>query len=188
MMRMAGRQRIGLRTDVLDMNTRLVIGPNASLDVRAAAWFMAGLCSLWLVIGGFFAWRGYWPILPFAGFELVALAAALAVSLRRNRYREVLCFEDERIRIEIGEIGKGAGECRELRRSATRVLLERGPYRNSPAQLLLSCGGLRIEVGRCLTDEEKDRLAVRMRELIHPGWRQLEPVLTSVVAAHNSTG
>jgi len=170
------------------MNTRLVIGPNASLGVRAAVSFMSGLCSLWLVVGGFFAWRGYWPILPFAGLELMALAAALAVSLRRNRYREVLCFEDERIRIAIGELGKDVGEQRELRRSATRVVLERGPHRNSRARLWLSCGGLRIEVGRCLTDEEKDRLAVRIRELIHPGWSRRAPTLTEVVAAHNGTG
>jgi uncharacterized membrane protein len=152
------------------MNTRLVIGPNASLDVRTAVLFMAGLGGLWLVIGGFFAWRGYWPILPFAGLELLALAAALAVSLRRNRYREVLCFEDERIRIEVGELGKGVAASRELPRSATRVLLARGPYRNSPTQLWLSCAGQTIELGRCLADDDKDRLAARIRELVHPAW------------------
>ncbi|MBV8062944.1 MAG: DUF2244 domain-containing protein, partial [Nevskia sp.] len=123
------------------MNTRLVIGPNASMSVRQAVWFMAWMCTVSLAIGGFFAWRGFWPILPFAGLELAALAAALVVSLRRNRYREVVHFEDECIRIEVGEIGRGAGLDVRLTRASTRVLLESGPYRTSPTRLVLSCQG-----------------------------------------------
>ncbi len=154
------------------VNTRLVIGPNASMSVRQAVWFMAGMCSVSLAIGGFFAVKGFWPILPFAGLELAALAAALTVSLRRNRYREVVDFEDEEIRVEVGEVGRGAGLKVRFTRSGTRVLLESGPYRNSPTRLLLSSQGQQLELGRCLTDEERERLAARMRELIHPGWRR----------------
>ena len=154
------------------VNTRLVIGPNASMSVRQAIWFMAWMCGVSLAIGGFFAVKGFWPILPFAGLELVALGAALTVSLRRNRYREVVDFEDEAIRIEVGEVGRGAGLQVRLPRSSTRVLLESGPYRNSPTRLLLSSPGQQLELGRCLTDEERNHLAVRMRELIHPGWRR----------------
>jgi uncharacterized membrane protein len=153
-------------------NTRLVIGPNASLSVRQAIWFMAWMCTVSLAIGGFFAWRGFWPILPFAGLELAALAAALAVSLRRNRYREVVDFDGDAICVEVGEIGRGAGLRVRLARSSTRVLLETGPYRNSPTRLLLSGQGRPLELGRCLTDDERGRLADRMRELIHPGWRR----------------
>lgn len=154
------------------MNTRLVIGPNASLSARQAWWFMGWMCTVSLSIGGFFALQGLWPILPFAGLELAALGAALAVSLRRNRYREVVTFDGEVIRVEVGEVGRGAGLSVELQRGATRVLLEPGPYRNSPTELLLSCRGQWLQLGRCLTDGERERLAARMRELIHPGWRQ----------------
>jgi len=154
------------------VNTRLVIGPNASMSVRQAVGFMAGICTVSLAIGGFFAWKGFWPILPFAGLELLALGAALTVSLRRNRYREVVDFDGDAIRVEVGEIGRGAGLRLCLTRSSTRVLLESGPYRNSPNRLLLSSQGQSLELGRCLTDEEREQLAVRMRELIHPGWRR----------------
>ena len=154
------------------VNTRLVIGPNASMSVRQAIGFMAWMCVVSLAIGGFFAWRGFWPILPFAGLELVALAAALAVSLRRNRYREVVSFDGDTIRVEVGEIGRGAGLSVTLLRNSTRVLLEGGPNRNSPNRLLLSCLGQTLQLGACLTDEERERLAERMRELIHPGWRR----------------
>jgi uncharacterized membrane protein len=154
------------------VNTRLVIGPNASMSVRQAIGFMAWMCTVSLAIGGFFAWRGFWPILPFAGLELVALAAALAVSLRRNRYREVVSFDGDTIRVEVGEIGRGAGLSVTLMRNSTRVLLQGGPHRNSPSRLLLSCMGQTLRLGACLTDEERERLAQRMRELIHPGWRR----------------
>lgn len=154
------------------VNTRLVIGPNASMSVRQAVGFLVWVSAVSLAIGGFFAWRGFWPILPFAGLELAALAAALAVSLRRNRYREVVSFEDGSIRIEVGELGRGAGLEVRLERSLTRVLLEQGPYRSSPTRLVLSAAGQKLELGRCLTDAERERLAARMRELIHPGWRR----------------
>jgi uncharacterized membrane protein len=154
------------------VNTRLVIGPNASLSARQAALFMGWMCAVSLAIGGFFALRGFWPILPFAGLELAALGAALVVSLRRNRYREVVSFDGAAIRVEVGEVGRGAGLTVQLERGATRVLLEPGPYRNSPTRLLLSCKGQLLELGRCLTDAERSRLAARLRELIHPGWRR----------------
>ncbi len=92
--------------------------------------------------------------------------------MRRNRYREVVDFDQDAIRVEVGEIGRGAGLQVRFTRSSTRVLLETGPYRNSPSRLLLSSQGQSLELGRCLTDEERQRLAARMRELIHPGWRR----------------
>lgn len=153
-------------------NTRIVIGPNASLSVRQARWFMALMATVSLGIAGFFAAQGLWPILPFAGLELAVLAIALKVVLKRNRYREVLSFEDETIRIEIGMVGQGAERTAELMRTRTRVLLEHGPHRNSPTRLWLSDAGRRVEIAGGLTDAERERIAERARELIHPGWRR----------------
>jgi uncharacterized membrane protein len=151
--------------------THLVIGPNASLSKRQAWMFMGSLGTLSLAIGGFFALQGFWPILPFAGLELAAVTLALMHSLRRNAYREVVSFGAASIDIAFGLAGRGAGAKLTLSRSGTRVLVEAGPYRNSPTRLLLTCGGQTVELGRCLTDIERERIAVRMRELIHPGWR-----------------
>jgi uncharacterized membrane protein len=151
-------------------NTRLVIGPNASLTGRQAVLFFGWMALVSLAVAGFFTAFGFWPVLPFAGLELLALGVALRASLRRNRYREVVEFCDERIRVEFGMTGVGAALAVELPRSPTRVLLERGSSRNAPTRLLLSCMGQRVEMARCLTDEERERLAERMRQLIHPGW------------------
>jgi uncharacterized membrane protein len=152
------------------LDTCLVIGPNASLSTRAAVSFMAGICTVSLGIGMTFALLGYWPVLPFAGLELAALGAALTVSMRRSRYREVVRFRGDAIGVEVGELGRGVGRRLQFKRSATRVLIERGPHATSPTRLLLSCGAQRLELGRCLTDDEREQLGARMRELIHPGW------------------
>jgi uncharacterized membrane protein len=152
-------------------NTQVVIGPNASMSVRMAWSFMASMAFVSLVIAGFFTLQGFWPVLPFAGLELAALGAALWVSLKRNRYREVIVFEDETIRIRCGMIGEGATLLVEWPRSSTRVFVERGIHRNHPTKLLLNNAGRRLELARCLTEEDRSRLAARLKELIHPGWR-----------------
>ncbi|HZP12079.1 MAG TPA: DUF2244 domain-containing protein [Nevskiaceae bacterium] len=153
------------------MITRLVIGPNASLS-GAQAWGFLGVTAL-IALGtaAMFALRGYWPILPFAGLELVALGAALWVTQRRNRYREVLSFTESVIRIEFGLIGQGASASAELPRAWTKVTLAGGPHRNDPTRLGLDYCGQRITIGRCLTDDDRERLAARIRELLRPAWQ-----------------
>jgi uncharacterized membrane protein len=154
---------------------RIVIGPNASMTARQAWYSIAVLAAFAFAAAVFLAWRGFWPVLPFAGLEIGAFGAALAVSLRRNRYREVLIFGEDILRIEFGLVGRGAQSIAELHRGWTRVSLETGPYRNSPTRLLLSCFGQRVEIARCLTDEERERLASRLRVLTGAAWRSVSP-------------
>jgi uncharacterized membrane protein len=152
------------------VNTRLVIGPNASLTGPQARVFFGTLCVIGLGIATGFAALGYWPILPFAGLELVAVGAALGVALHRNRYREVLSFEGSRLRIEFGLVGQRPHSVCEWPRGMTRVLLEAGPHPTSPTQLVLSCGNQRLTMGSCLTDAERAQLAARLKQLISPAW------------------
>jgi uncharacterized membrane protein len=152
------------------VSTRLVIGPNASMSARQALAFFAGLCGICLGIAVVFAALGFWPVLPFAGAELVAVGVALAVVVRRNRYREVLWFDRDRVRVEFGVVGRGVRSHCEWPRSMTRVWLEHGPYPGSPAQLVLACGTQRRVIGGCLTDAEREALARRLKQLIDPAW------------------
>lgn len=150
------------------MNTRLVISPNASLSPRQAWWFLAAVGTVGLGIALVFTALGFWPILPFAGLELLALGVALRVSLRRNRYREVLNFEAEHLAVEFGTLGVGVERKLVWPRLWTRVELVRGPHRNDPLRLWLLYAGRRVEIGRCLTDEERERLCARIQELLKP--------------------
>lgn len=152
------------------VGTRLVIGPNASLSPRQALSFFSGIGLICIGIAAVFAAQGYWPVLPFAGLELLALGVALVVVLRRNRYREVLWFEGERVRLECGMVGQGAQARLEWPRSSLRVWIEPGPHATSPTQLVLACGPQRTVIGGCLTDAERAALARRLKELVHPTW------------------
>ncbi|MGH8460128.1 MAG: DUF2244 domain-containing protein [Stenotrophobium sp.] len=151
--------------------TSLVIGPNASLSVGQAWVFMAGISTVTLTIAGFFAWHGFWPILVYAGLELTALALAIVHGLRSNRYRERLVFESERLQIEFGLAGHAPQVRLEMSRVWTQARLLQGEHRNDPTRLILACSGQSLEVGRCLTDEERERLCARIKELLRPAWR-----------------
>lgn len=159
-----------LRSSAPDgVQTRLVIGPNASLSV-AQAWVFMGLTSvLGLGIAGMFAFLGFWPILPFAGLELAALGLALWLALRRNRYREVVVFGGTWVRVEYGLAGEGAKITVEWPRAWVRVRLEsvRAPGQG-PTRLSLNYAGRQAVIGDCLTDAERERLATRLRELLSP--------------------
>jgi uncharacterized membrane protein len=153
------------------VETRLVIGPNASMSSKQA-WAVGGwVGGVSLGIGAFFASRGFWPVLPFAGLEVAAFVAALWFALRSNRYREVLTFTGNCVRIEFGTTALGVQSSIELRRDWMRVVFEAGPQRNSPTRLLLKSFGQRVEVARCLTDEERERLGARIRTLTGSAWR-----------------
>jgi len=152
------------------VSTRLVIGPNASMSPRQALMFFMGMCLICLGIATAFAALGFWPVLPFAGLELLALGAALAVVLKHNRRREVLWFDGDQVRVEFGMLGQGARWRCEWPRSLARVWLERGAHASSPTQLVLACGAQRMIVGSCLSDAERAALARRLKELIYPAW------------------
>jgi len=151
-------------------DVRLVIGPNASLGARQA-WAFMGLTVA--VGGGIAVWmalHGFWLVIPFTGLELAALGAAIFVSVKRNAYREVLVFTPEHLRVEFGMVGRGVQTVVELSRTMTRALLEAGANRHEPTRLILSCAGQRVRVARCLTDEERERLCVRIKQLLTPDW------------------
>ncbi len=156
--------------------TRIVIGPNASLDFRGAIWFLGSLSALALTVAMVCVFIGFWPVLPFAGAELMAVTAAVWVSLRRNRYREVVTVDESRLRVEFGLAGRdgqgGARSSVEFPRPWVRVVIEAGAHRHDPRRLWLCCSGQRVGIARCLTDEEREALAARLKELISvkPAW------------------
>ena len=134
---------------------------------------MALVGTVGLTIAASFAALGFWPVLPYAGLEFGALGAALWVSLRRNHYREVVEFEGDRVRVSFGLIGQAHYAKVEWARIWTRVQLAYGPHRNSPTRLGLKSSGQWLVLGRCLTDEERERLHGRLKQLLPPVWQPL---------------
>lgn len=138
--------------------------PNCSLTVRGAIWFFASLCVVSFGIAGFFVARGYWPVLPFAGLEMLVLGWALAVSMRRRHVHERIVVSHERVEIESG--GPQSREHVVFPRHWAKVTLRVSRTALHPSRLLVESQGLAFEVGRFLTEEERRGLAVRLRQLI----------------------
>jgi len=171
-----------------ETDTRIVVGPNASMSPRLAGLVLMVVASVSGAIAGVSWALGLWPIVPFAGLEVLALAAALAVSLHRNRYREVLEFDGERVRVELGWLGYGAAAEIDWSRSWTRVELLSGATRNAPSELVLRNSSQRLVVARCLSDEEREALHARLKQLLPPKWRPEWSELAPTASHEVTTG
>lgn len=140
----------------------IVIEPNCSLSNRDALLFVAGVGSVSLGVAVLFAWQGFWPILPFAGAEVALLAWAVRHSMRRGRYREVLRVEGSRVTLERG-LAKPES-CEEFDRYWLRPRLEHDRWQE--CRVMLGAHGRKIEVGACLTCEERKALYRRLCEVL----------------------
>ncbi len=140
--------------------------PNAGVYWRQTLVIFLMLSAVCLGVATAFALAGFWPILPFAGLEVLALGTALYVSARRGDYREIIRVGPERIRIEKGR--RQPEQIWEFSRAWSTVELQRSPLRLHPARLVIRSGGDRVECGAFLTDEERESLAMELVRCIGP--------------------
>lgn len=143
---------------------KLVIAPNGSLSVSQAQRFFAGVCVLSIIIASIVTLQGLWPVWLFVGLEMAVFGWSLHLSLRNNRYREVISVYEDVIEVDAG---RGRPERHwEFPRLLTQVQLRTGIGRNSPSRLLVTRYGSGCELGRCLTDEERAAVALRIKKWV----------------------
>jgi uncharacterized membrane protein len=138
--------------------------PNCSLDSRSAILFYLSIVAVCLPIAVVAMLAGLWPILPFAGLELAGVAAALAVSLRRGRRREVIRIDERDV-----TVARSDGDRQEqfrFPRPWTRVQLSVASVPAWPSRLLVGSMGRTVEVGHFLTESERRRLGARLAEIL----------------------
>jgi len=105
-----------------------------------------------------------WPILPFAGLEMLVLGWALHVSLRRRHYFQTILLTDELVRVETRDGQKL--EQIEFTRHWARVTLRRADIRLHPSRLTIESHGRSCEVGSFLNEEERRALAGQLTRAI----------------------
>ena len=140
------------------------ISPNCSLTVRGAVLFFITLCAVSFGVGGLIAWQGYWPVLPFAGLEMLVVGWALRVSMRRRHQRETITVSDSDVRVESRDRGIYVQVV--FPRHWSQVKLRRPQSRLHPSRLTIEAHGRQCEVGSFLTEEERRGLALRLSRLI----------------------
>ncbi|MGH8317222.1 MAG: DUF2244 domain-containing protein [Steroidobacteraceae bacterium] len=143
---------------------RIIICPNCSLSLREGILFFASLCAVSFAIAGLLALKGLWPILPFAGLEMLLLGWALHASLARRYQSEIITMTESDVSVE----SRDRAHCRRtvFPRHWAQVKLHRPASRLHPSRLTIESHGRRCELGTFLTEEERCGLALRLQRLI----------------------
>ena len=141
-----------------------MIRPNCSLSWRGALkiYLVIALCCLG--IGFAFATHGFWPVLPFAGLEVVVLGAAFYLCVTRSQTREVVTVNADIVTVEKGR--QQPRERWECPRAWARVILEHSPIAWYPSRLAVAFHGQQVEIGRFLNEQERCELAEDLEGVI----------------------
>jgi uncharacterized membrane protein len=146
------------------LGDRIELVPHCSLSPRAALAFFLGLCALSFGIAGIFALYGFWPILPFAGLEMLVLGWALKASFARREHTEAITVSEREVLVE-----RANRKCRSqfvFSRHWAQVKLRSPVSRLHPSRLVIESHGQALEIGRFLTEDERRKLAIRLQRLI----------------------
>jgi uncharacterized membrane protein len=145
---------------VFDAATHIDLTPHCSLSVRGAVVFFASVAFTTFGIAGVATALGYWPVLPFAGAEMLLLAWALHSNMQRRHEHESIDISETEV---VVTYSRGNPSRVVFPRHWARVKIRR-PY--SPlhrGQLVIESHGRAHEVGKFLTEEERRQLAAALR-------------------------
>ena len=142
----------------------IVIGPNCSLSVRGAVLFFLTACAPCFGVAGVLSFLGFWPVLPFAGLEMLLLGAALRISLARRNHRQTIVVSESDVAVQ-SKIGKIDSEV-VFPRHWAQVKLRRSTSRLHPSRLVIESHGRQCAVGDFLTEEERRGLYSKLSKLI----------------------
>lgn len=134
-----------------------VLRPNRSMSWRQNLVFFGSLCGVTLLGIAPLVAMGFWPVLPFAGLELLVVGIGLHRVMCRCHECEVICVAEDSIRIERGR--RGPRQRWVLTRPWAQVVLKGCPRQWYPSRLLIRAHGRSVEVGRFLVEEERKKLA-----------------------------
>ena len=159
-MRIALRDEVVLQElDDVDGQTAAawVLQPTRSLSWAESKRIVLAIAVVSALIGGFFWALGLPLVLPFSGLEACAVAAAFYVVLRDGERREVITLAGERLVVERG--WREPQERFEFNRHWVRVDLAPSERRHQPRRLLVGASGESVELGRFLTEGERESFA-----------------------------
>jgi uncharacterized membrane protein len=152
----------------------IVISPNASMSCGQMCVFLLSMFLVSSMIALGFAWVGLWLVLPFAGLEMLVLAVAFYSVLKKSQCREVVYVDHDNVTVQSGRRGPEQ-QCIFLR-AWTQVQLVSPSIRGYPSRLLLRCGGRQVEIGACLTEDEREALGERLNQILSPADQPLVAV------------
>ncbi|WP_148863804.1 DUF2244 domain-containing protein [Marinobacter fonticola] len=136
--------------------SQLLLTPNRSMSWRGNIRIWLCLCLVSGLIASGMLWMGAWVVLPFAGLELLAVAAGFYRTARQCRRREVLRISPDTLRLEKG-IDRKQAEW-DLPRRATRIHLITPRHPWTPPKLLLLHRDTEVSFASFLNIDDTKRL------------------------------
>jgi uncharacterized membrane protein len=150
-----------IRVEAHEGGFALLSRRNCSMAPASLLALLAVIALVNLGIGAAFALLGFWLVLPFAGIEVLALAAAFRVWARHAGDYERVALADGRLRLEVCE----AQTLRTYELNPAWVSVVAG-RRQGTMRLALRSHGREIEIGRHLDEAGRERFAALLRERI----------------------
>lgn len=145
--------------------SHIVVRPNQSLTWVQMKLVFVAVAAVSLTVGLAFAALGFWPVLPFAGLEVLALGYCLYRCAWRGEMREVITVNGGTVTVERGRKAPESRWC--FHRHWMSVRLVRPATTWLPSRLELRERDSRVEVGGFLTEAERRRLADALNEAIY---------------------
>lgn len=133
------------------------IRPNSALNRRHQPIIYGLLGVICLGIALRFAFLGYWLILPFAILDVIGLGLVLYLITQNSAYKERVIVSPEHVVVR--HIEKNNRHTWRFPVHWVKIRLDRSMPRWYLPRLLLGCKGTWVEIGRCLTGDERISLA-----------------------------
>ena len=146
----------------LEANESLLIArPNRSANWRTNQWLIA-IMGVWCsLIAMFFVALGLWPIVPFMGLEIIALAAGLYVVCWKLEQRHVLRFRADTLVIEKGNYRPRFSW--QFSRATIFISVEVQAHAWDPLKIFLCSRSEQIAIGNFLNQDESNELLRQLR-------------------------
>ena len=145
----------------------IVATPNRSASWRANKLVLIALAIPSLAIAIGFALIGAWPILPFAGLELLAVGSALYYVNWKLQYRHVITLCEDCVRIDKGFYAPKQSWKFPRQGTGLAIVPEQHPW-DGPA-LSLQGTGEKVSVGEFLNRDDALKLAGLLRQEFRVG-------------------
>lgn len=142
----------------------ILMRPNLSESWLATLWFFGFVALVPLLIAIVFALLGFWPVLPFAGAEVLVLGWAVHSVRKRASIQEVIRFDEDSVAFERGIDEAEYAWVRN--RVWIRAYYDRSKIYGHPHVLSLGYQNERCEFGAFLTNEEREAVVSELSNQI----------------------
>ena len=136
-------------------NLQIRLLPNRSATWRQTKWVVATIGGVSLCIGVFWALKGAWVILPFAGLEVLLLAYFAHRVCYHNYHQQVIYIEPDLIRVEWGYYYPKKHWT--FQRDHSEFQINRPAHSLSPAAIIIRDKDRGLRLGSFLNTEDAEK-------------------------------